>query len=63
MMEKEFLMTRISKQNRKRNRSPRKIKPPVFKKTGTKPQGYKPLINAAENAEIFIPKIKEISHV
>lgn len=56
-------MTRISKQNRKRNVSPRKIKPPIFKKTGPKPQGYKLLINAVKNTEVFIPKIKEKHHV
>lgn len=57
-------MVRISKQNERRNRSPRKRKAPSLK-TGPKkdnlPNGFKEHANAVEGdfaAQAFIPKIK-----
>ena len=53
-------MTRISKQEERRARSPRRHKAPA-PKTGPKqdnlPQGYKPQQNAVESEGVFIGKI------
>lgn len=58
-------MVRISKQNERRHKSPRKHPLALPKATGTKadnlPQGYKEHPNALEGeqaAHAFIPKIK-----
>ena len=53
-------MTRMDKQDKKRNLSPKKRKIPTFKKTGPKKETskYKEKINAIENVYAFIPKIK-----
>ncbi|ADI38399.1 putative uncharacterized protein [Waddlia chondrophila 2032/99] len=58
-------MVRISKQNERRNRSPRKRHPNLDAKTGSKkdelPLGYKERANAVEgdlSAKLYIPKIK-----
>ena len=57
-------MTRISKQNQRRNQNPKKRKPRLFNKTGPKKdnlqKGYKEHVNALnENSmNIFIAKIK-----
>ena len=54
-------MTRVGKQEERRNRCPRKNKPPALK-TGPKKDnlklGYKERINATDVAGIYIPKIK-----
>ena len=58
-------MVRISKQNRRRNVSPRRRRPENSNKTGplkdNLPNGYKEHANAVEsdvNHMVFIPKIK-----
>ena len=58
-------MTRISKQQERRMRSPRKHKKPSIKTGSLKdnlPKGYKPHANALEGTALvglaFIPKIK-----
>jgi len=55
-------MVRISKQEERRSRSPKRCRPPS-PKTGTKkdnlPQGFRVHANAVEGSfEAFIPKIK-----
>lgn len=57
-------MVRVSKQNQKRNKSPRR-RPPLSEKTGPKkdnfPLGYKKHENAVEGelaSSFFIPKIR-----
>lgn len=58
-------MTRISKQNKKRNLNPKKRKPPIFLKTGPQkePFPYKNHTNCINANNIFIPKIKGIKNV
>ncbi|MFA6118967.1 MAG: hypothetical protein WCT85_06295 [Parachlamydiales bacterium] len=55
-------MTRISKQEERRSVSPKKRKKLISKKTGPKKDnlkmGYKEHLNALENQNAFIPKIK-----
>ena len=56
-------MTRMSKQDKRRNMSPKKRHPNLSKKTGPKKdqlkEGYKVQQNALENPEnVFIPKIR-----
>jgi len=55
-------MTRISKQEERRKQHPKKRKPVIFKKTGTKKdnleKNYKEHINALNSDYAFIPKIK-----
>ena len=57
-------MTRIGKQEQRRNMSPKKRKPDLSVKTGSKKdnlaKGYKEHPNALENNSLnsFIPKIK-----
>ena len=58
-------MVRISKQNQRRNRSPRKRQPQMAIKTGAKkdnlPSGFREHPNAVEGeiaTKFFIPKIK-----
>ena len=55
-------MVRISKQEERRNRCPRRCKPPA-PKTGTRkdnlPSGYREHANAVDATEsLFIPKIR-----
>ncbi|MCX6989422.1 MAG: hypothetical protein WCG14_04935 [Chlamydiia bacterium] len=55
-------MVRISKQEERRSRSPKRCRPPAAQ-TGPKkdnlPIGFKPHANAVEfNGMVFIPKIK-----
>jgi hypothetical protein len=58
-------MVRISKQNERRNQSPRKHRPKLTESTGPKadnlPEGFKVHANALEGEQAglaFIPKIK-----
>ncbi|MBI5346145.1 MAG: hypothetical protein HZB76_03275 [Chlamydiae bacterium] len=55
-------MTRISKQEERRHKCPKKHKTPLFKKTGPQKDklalGYKNKDNAIEMLSAFIPKIK-----
>ena len=58
-------MTRVGKKEQRKNRSFRKRKPPVFKKTGPKKENnpYKEHVNAITNEYAFIGKIKEKKNV
>ncbi len=55
-------MTRLSKQEKRRRKNPKKRKPPTYNKTGPKKdnlkKGYKEHINALNDNFAFIPKIK-----
>lgn len=55
-------MTRVGKQQERRNKCPRKRTPLFAEKTGSKkdhlPKGYKEHSNALEDQGIFIAKIK-----
>ncbi len=55
-------MTRMGKQEERRNMNPKKRKPCIFKKTGPKKdalnKGYKVHENALSSQNIFIAKVK-----
>ncbi len=65
IFEQEYLMTRMSKQQTRRNQCPKKRKLPLSVKTGSKKDaldlGYKEHYNAVTdeaNASVFIARIK-----